>query len=505
VALLDQRSLPSIPAAVPAPAYDRSQIRTGIVHLGVGGFHRSHQAMYLDDLLQQGKAADWGICGVGVLPYDRRMADVMAAQDCLYTLVVKHPDGTWDARVIGSITEYLFAPDDPEAVVEKMAAESTRIVSLTVTEGGYNIDPVTGQFDAADPDVVHDLQPGVAPTTSFGLVTEALVRRRERGLAPFTVVSCDNIEHNGDVARRSFAAFAALRDRDLGAWVEREVSFPNCMVDRITPATTDEDRAEVARRFGIEDGWPVVSEPFTQWVLEDRFSLGRPPLEDAGVQLVDDVEPYELMKLRLLNASHQALAYLGHLVGYRLVHDAAQDPLFQRFLLGYMEQEATPTLRPVPGIDLDHYRRNLIARFSNAAIRDTLARLAFDGSERLPKWLLPVIRENLSTGGEVRRSAAVVAGWARYAEGVDEEGQPIEVVDRRRDSLMARARRQREDPLAFIADRDLFGDLVDDERFTSVYSATLASLHDRGARATLEELEALAPSPSSAGSTDPTR
>jgi mannitol 2-dehydrogenase len=505
---LNERSLPSLPAEVSVPSYDRSQLTTGIVHLGVGGFHRSHQAMYVDRLLEQGKARDWAICGVGVLPSDRRMAEVMAAQDGLYTLVVKHADGTRDARVIGSITEYLLAPDNPEAVVEKMAAESTRIVSLTITEGGYNIDPVTGQFDAADPDVVHDLQPGVPPTTSFGLVTEALVRRRDRGLAPFTVVSCDNIEHNGDVARGSFAAFAALRDRDLGAWVEREVSFPNSMVDRITPATTDEDRAEVAERFGIEDGWPVVCEPFTQWVLEDRFSLGRPPLEDAGVQLVDDVEPYELMKLRLLNAGHQALAYLGYLAGYRLVHDAAQDPLFQRFLLGYMEEEATPTLRPVPGVDLDDYRRNLIERFSNAAIRDTLARLAFDGSERLPKWLLPVVRENLATGGEVRRSAAVVAGWARYSEGVDEQGQPIDIADRRRDSLMERARRQREDPLAFLADRELFGDLIDDERFTGHYVETLTSLYERGARATLEALVGKpqppgAAPPASVGAGDP--
>jgi len=488
--ILDTSSLGSLPAGVPGPGYDRSQVRAGIVHLGVGGFHRAHQAMYVDRLLEQGTAQEWGICGVGVLPADRRMAEVMAAQDCLFTLVVKHPDGSLDARVVGSIVEYLLAPDDPEAVVEKMAAETTRIVSLTVTEGGYNIDPVTGRFDAADPGVVHDLQPGAAPATSFGLVTEALVRRRDRGLAPFTVVSCDNIEHNGDVARRSFAAFAALRDADLGAWVEREVSFPNCMVDRITPATTDEDRAEVAQRFGIEDGWPVVCEPFTQWVLEDAFPLGRPPLEEAGVQVVEDVEPYELMKLRLLNAGHQALAYLGRLAGYRLVHDAAQDPLFRRFLLGYMEEEATPTLRPVPGIDLDHYRRDLIERFSNPAVRDTLARLAFDGSERLPKWLLPVVRENLASGGEVRRSIAVVAGWARYAEGVDEQGEPIDLVDRRRDGLTARAARQRDDPLAFVADRELFGDLVDDERFTSLYRASLASLHERGARATLEALVA---------------
>jgi mannitol 2-dehydrogenase len=487
---LDARSLPSLAGSLPVPTYDRSSLRTGIVHLGVGAFHRSHQAMYLDRLLEQGQARDWAICGVGVLPADRRMAEVMAAQDGLYTLVVKHADGTFKPRIVGSIVEYLLAPDDPEAVVEKMAAETTRIVSLTVTEGGYNVDPVTGQFDAAAADVVSDLRPGAELRTTFALVTEALVRRRDRGLAPFTVVSCDNIQHNGDVARRSFAAFATLRDPELGAWLDREVPFPNSMVDRITPATTDDDRAEVARRFGVDDAWPVVCEPFTQWVLEDRFGLGRPPLEDAGVQVVADVDPYERMKLRLLNASHQGLAYLGRLAGYRLVHDAAQDPLFQRFLLGYMEEEATPTLLPVPGIDLDDYRRELIARFSNPAVRDTLARLAFDGSERLTKWLLPVVRDNLAAGGEVRRSAAVVAGWARYSEGVDEQGESIDIADRRRDTLVAAARRQREDPLAFLADRQLFGDLVDDEHFTTPYLATLDSLYRRGARATLEALVA---------------
>ncbi|HEY4630357.1 MAG TPA: mannitol dehydrogenase family protein [Blastococcus sp.] len=485
---LNEKTLASLDASVTTPTYDRGRVRTGIVHIGVGGFHRSHEAMYIDRLLERGEAEEWGICGVGVLPSDRRMAEVMAAQDHLYTLVVKHADGTLEARVVGSIVEYLLAPDDPEAVVEKMAAESTRIVSLTVTEGGYNFSPVTGEFDAADPDVVADLQPGAAPRTTFGLITEALVRRRQRGLPPFTVVSCDNIQGNGDVARRSFTAFARLRDQELGEWVDREVLFPNSMVDRITPATTDDDREEVRQRFGVDDGWPVVCEPFTQWVLEDEFSLGRPPLEDAGVQVVEDVEPYELMKLRLLNAGHQALAYLGYLAGYRLVHEAAQDPLFQRFLLGYMEEEATPTLRPVPGIDLAEYRKSLIERFSNPAIRDTLARLAFDGSERITKWLLPVVRENLAAGGEVRRSAAIVAGWARYCEGVDEEGRPIEVVDRRRDELTARALRQREDPLTFLADRELLGDLVEDERFTSHYRAALDSLHERGARATLESL-----------------
>ncbi|MGR7026315.1 mannitol dehydrogenase family protein [Geodermatophilus sp. URMC 62] len=485
---LDAAALPALAGSVPVPTYDRSRVRAGIVHLGVGAFHRSHQALYVDRLLEQGAAQEWGICGVGVLPSDRAMAEAMAAQDCLYTLVVKHADGTFEPRVVGSIVEYLLAPDDPEAVVEKLAAPETRIVSLTVTEGGYNFSAVTGEFDADDPDVISDLQPGAALRTTFGLVTEALVRRRERGVGPFTVVSCDNIQHNGDVARRSFAAFARLRDPALGEWVAAEVPFPNSMVDRITPATTDDDRAEVARRFGIEDRWPVVCEPFVQWVLEDRFALGRPPLEDAGVQIVEDVEPYERMKLRLLNSGHQALAYLGSLMGYRLVHEAAQDPLFQRLLLDYMVEEATPTLLPVPGIDLDAYRHELLERFANPAVRDTLARLAFDGSERLPKWLLPVVRDNLAAGGEVRRSAAVVAGWARYSEGVDDEGRPLDINDRRKDRLAASARRQREDPLAFLADRELFGDLVDDERFTAPYLATLASLHERGARATLEDL-----------------
>jgi mannitol 2-dehydrogenase len=478
-------TLGSIGPGVDLPDYDRTAVRTGIVHLGVGGFHRSHQAMYLDRLLSRGEAGDWGICGVGVLPGDRRMQEVMAAQDGLYTLVVAHPDGFLGARVIGSIVEYLFAPDDPDAVVEKMADPATRIVSLTVTEGGYNVSPVTGEFDAGEPGVVHDLQPGAAPRTTFGLVTEALVRRRERGLPPFTVMSCDNIPGNGDVARRSFAAFAALRDPALGEWVAGSVAFPNSMVDRITPATTELHRAEVAHRFGIEDGWPVLCEPYTQWVLEDSFSCGRPPLENAGVQLVADVEPYELMKLRLLNGSHQAMGYLGSLAGIMFMHDAAQDPLFRAFVIGYMDAEATPTLAPVPGIDLEQYKADLIGRFSNPYVRDTLARLCAESSDRIPKFVLPVIRDALAAGGEILRSTIVVASWARYAEGVDDAGAPIEVVDPRREELMARARRQREDPLAFIADRELFGDLVDDERFTTVYRAALASLHERGARATV--------------------
>jgi mannitol 2-dehydrogenase len=258
------------------------------------------------------------------------------------------------------------------------------------------------------------------------------------------------------------------------------------MVDRITPGTTDEDRAELADRFGVVDQWPVVCEPFTQWVLEDFDD--RPPLEDAGVQLVKDVEPYELMKLRLLNASHQAVAYFGYLAGYRLVHDACQDPLFATFLLAYMDAEATPSLHPVPGIDLDAYKHELITRFSNPQVRDTIPRLCAESSDRIPKWLLPVIRYNLQKGGQVTLSASIVASWARYAEGTDEDGNPIDVVDRKKDAVMAAAREQRSDPLAFVRNREMFGDLVDDEKFTGPYLAALDLLHQRGARQTLQEL-----------------
>ncbi|MFF5204851.1 mannitol dehydrogenase family protein [Streptosporangium sp. NPDC000396] len=488
VTALTQKTVGTLPEDVATPSYDRSKLTVGIVHFGVGGFHRAHEAMYLDRLMDEGKAHDWAICGAGVLPGDARMRDALIAQNGLYTLVVKHPDGTREARVIGSITEYLFAPDAPEAVIEKMADPAIRIVSLTVTEGGYNIHPVTGEFDAEAPAIRADLEPGATPATAFGLVTEALRRRRDRGVTPFTVMSCDNIQGNGDVAHRTFTAFARLADPDLAAWIEDTVAFPNSMVDRITPVTTDQDRQAVAQQFGVDDAWPVVCEPFTQWVLEEHFSSGRPPFEEAGVQIVADVEPYELMKLRLLNASHQALCYFGYLSGYRYAHEATTDAAIATFLLDYMNLEATPTLRPVPGIDLDVYKRTLIERFSNPEVRDTLARLCAESSDRIPKWLLPVVREQLARGGEVTRAASVVASWARYAEGVDESGEPIEVVDRLKDRLTAAARKQREHPTAFIEDRELFGDLADDKRFVEPYLHALESLHTEGARATVREL-----------------
>jgi len=483
---LSNTTLGELDGRVGRPAYDRSQVTASIVHLGVGGFHRAHQAMYLDTLMNDGKGLEWGLCGVGVLPHDRRIIDTLSAQDGLYTLVVKHPDGRLEPRVIGSIVELVFAPPDPQAVVDRLADERTRIVSLTITEGGYNVSQVTGEFDPSDPSIAADLVDGASPTTAFGFIVSALDQRRRDGRRPFTVMSCDNLPDNGDVAKRMMCAFARLKDPELADWMEAHVAFPNCMVDRITPVTTPADIDRLREEFGVADGWPVVCEPFTQWVLEDRFGQGRPPFEEAGVQLVDDVVPYELMKLRLLNASHQALCYLGYLSGYRYAHEVCQDPLFADFLIAYMEREGTPTLPPVPGVDLDAYRHQLVERFANPEVRDTLARLCAESSDRIPKWLVPVIRANLASGGEVELSALVVASWARYAEGVDEQGHPIEVVDRLKDRVMRAAAAQREDPLAFLRDRDLFGDLAEQPRFTAAYAVALDRLHTVGARATLE-------------------
>lgn len=467
---LDNSTLAQLPSD--KPSYDRSEISVGIVHFGVGGFHRAHQAMYVDRLLEKGLAKEWGIAGVGVMPADRKMADVMATQDGLYTLLLEKPDGGREARVIGSIVDYRYAPDDPESVVELLAAPTTRIISLTITEGGYNIDNLGG----AD---------GV---NVFGLVVDALARRRDRGIDSPTIVSCDNIEGNGEVARHAFTTYAERVHPGLGDWIGAHTKFPNSMVDRITPVTTPDVIDVVATEFGIDDQWPVVAEPFTSWVLEDDFADGRPPFEDVDVLMVDDVTPYELMKLRLLNAGHQSLCYFAYLAGYRLVHDAAGDPLFADFLLAYMDDEATPTLKPVPGIDLPDYKRTLIERFANPGVRDTVARLCYGSSDRIPKWLLPVIRENLRTGAPIRLSAATVASWARYAEGTDEHGQPIDVQDQLADILVPLAKKQRENPTAFIENTDLFGDLASDDRFVEAYLWALDSLHRNGARATLEAL-----------------
>lgn len=484
--VLSDATLGQLPPTVEVPRYDRRAVAAGIVHIGVGGFHRAHEAMYVDGLLRRGLADEWGICGVGLLPHDRRMHEVLSEQDGLYTLVERASDGSSRLSVVGSIVRHLHGPDDPDAVIEALAAPTTRIVSLTITEGGYHLIGGSGEFDADAPDVVADLARPV-PRTVFGVVVEALARRRARGVPPFTVLSCDNLEGNGEVARRSFGAFARLRDPALGDWVDENVAFPSSMVDRITPVTTDADRAEVADLLGVRDGWPVVCEPFTQWVLQDEFVAGRPPWEEVGVEMVDDVRPYELMKLRMLNASHQVMGYLGRLAGFEFVHEVCRDPEFARLLDDYMAREAAPTLEPV-GVDLAAYRATLLERFTNRAIADTLARQCVDSTERMPKFLFPVIREQLRRGGEIDRAALTVAAWARCAEQVDEQGAPMPLQDQRADELVEAAGRQRSEPLAFLEAQPAAADLLADSRFTDAYTRALRSLHERGARATVVRL-----------------
>jgi mannitol 2-dehydrogenase len=435
---LGASTLSSLGRAVSVPSYDRAAVRTGIVHLGVGGFHRAHQAMYLDRLMERGRGLDWGICGVGVLPGDRRLADVLAAQDGLYTLILAHPDGRLDARVVGSLVDHLFAPDDPAAVVDRMADPATRIVSMTVTASGYDVPPAVDPAEAT------------VPATAIGLVTAALARRRERGQPPFTVVSCDNMTGNGDITRRAVTGFASALDPGLAAWVDEQVPFPSSMVDRITPATTAAVREEVAGRLGVDDGWPVRCE------------------------------------LRLLNAGHQVLGQLGGLAGLAFAHEACRDEVLGPFLADWMEHEARPTVPPVPGIDLARYQADLLGRFANPAVSDPLDRLRVESSVRIPRFLLPVVRDGLAAGRNVTRSALVVAAWARCVDGRDDDGRPLELVDPRADALRAAARRQRADPLAFVADRELFGDLADDPRFAGPYLTAAASLRSRGARATMQ-------------------
>lgn len=461
---LNNASLSELP--IEAPNYDRGSVSVGIAHIGAGHFHRAHQAAYINLLLQQGLAREWGICGIGVMPADWTMRDVLNGQDGLYTLILENPNGSRDAQVIGSIVDYRYAPDDPESALEVLTAASTRIISLTITEGGYR-----------DPD-----------GPAFALITEALARRRERGIPAPTIVSCDNIENNGEVAKRTVLAGAERRDPALAEWVGRNARFPSSMVDRITPATTLEMAAEVRRDFGVDDRWPVVAEPFTAWVIEDDFADGRPPLEQAGVLMVDDVRPYELMKLRMLNAGHQCLAYFAHLCGFQFVHEAARDPLFAAFLLSYFETEAIPTLPPVPGIDLHEFGRTLVERFANPAVRDTVARICAYSSDRIPKWLFPVICDNLASDGPVQLAAAAVASWARYAEGTDEWGKPYEVVDQLAHSLIPIARSQHQNPTAFVEVTAVFCDLAHQPRFVDAYCWALDSLHHKGARATLEAL-----------------
>ena len=478
---LSLANLDRLPDGVAGPRYERSSLSPGILHIGVGNFHRSHQMVYLDRLFAQGRDRDWAVVGAGIKSHDAEQRRRLAAQDWLTTVVDLSADGS-SAQVVGSMVD--FCEVRAEAIVARLADPAIRIVSLTITEGGYYIDATTGGFDADHPEIRHDAAHPGDPRTVFGVLLAALGQRRAQALAPFTVLSCDNVPHNGDVTRRTVLGLAALVSRDQRDWIADTVAFPNAMVDCITPATSERERELVAQRFGLDDASPVVCEPFRQWVIEDDFPQGRPALEHVGVQFVDDVTPYETMKLRILNASHMAIAYPSALLGFEAVHDAMDDADIARWMLQLMRREVIPVLTPIPGLDFDDYLTTCARRFSNPALGDTIARLCQDASNRLPKFVLPTVSDALARGAPIDGLALEIAFWSRMCAAAADSG--IALDDMRSDQLTAAARAARRDPTAFLGLSEVFGDLGRSRALAEAFARQLEEVSSRGPRGALQ-------------------
>ncbi len=479
---LNLAALPQLPDGVAGPAYDRASLRAGILHVGVGNFHRAHMQVYLDRLFGMGRDHDFAIRGAGVRPTDAAMRERLASQDFLTTVVELDPTGL-SARVIGSMID--FVPVEPEAVIAAMSDPAIRIVSTTVTEGGYYVDAKTDGLAADHPDIQADAARPDTPRTVFGMVLAALRRRREAGVPPFTFLSCDNLPENGHVAARTVIGLARLQDPAFADWVAGNVAFPNSMVDCITPATSDRERAMVRERFGLIDAAPVACEPFRQWVLEDHFPQGRPAWELVGAEFVTNVAQYELMKLRILNGGHAAIAYPGALLGHHFVHDAMADPRISTWLDALTRREIQPTLSPIPGVSYDAYRELIADRFSNPEVGDTIPRLCLDGSNRQPKFILPTTRQALAEGRPFAGLALEVALWCRYCAGTDESGIAIPPNDEKWEDLQARALTAKDDPAAFLSNDLVFGDLGQDPRFADAFGRQLSSLWSNGVESTL--------------------
>jgi len=485
---LNKDVLASLPTGVAVPAYDRKAIKVGIVHLGIGAFHRAHQAVFTDDVLAKG-ATEWGFCSVDLLGPDVR--DRLVPQDRLYSVSSLSGDGM-KTRIVGSIAEILVGPEDPEALLKRMCDPAVRIVSITVTEKGYCHDPASGDLNLAHPGIKADLKTPGRPTTIVGYLVEALRRRRAAGTAPFTVMSCDNLFQNGIIAKRVVTAFAAAVDADFGKWVKDTVAFPCTMVDRITPSTTPDDIAKVEAALGLHDAWPIVCEPFTQWVIEDHFPTGRPAWETAGAEMVKEVEPFEFMKLRLLNGSHSALSYLGALAGYQTIAECMADPAYVRFMRRLMDEDVTPTLHLPAGVDVGAYKDSLVERFVNPAIKHRTAQIAMDGSQKLPQRVCGTVRERLVAGGSVRHLALVTAAWMRYVTGIDEKGQAITVSDPMAARLKGIGEKAGRNPetlvQGYLGVSEIFGkDLIAARPFVEQVTGWLSSLYAKGAAATVAE------------------
>ncbi|WP_284323520.1 mannitol dehydrogenase family protein [Cypionkella aquatica] len=464
------------------PAYDRSKLTPGIVHIGLGNFHRAHMAVYLDDLFALGLAHDWAILGAGVREGDARMRDAMLAQDCLSSIIELDPKGK-SARRIGAMIGFIEVQPDNATLIAAMAKPEIRIVSLTVTEGGYFIDPATGAFDPTAPDIAADA--ANPHRTAFGAIIAALKARRAAGIAPFTVMSCDNLPGNGHVAQAAVVGLARLSDPALADWIDATVAFPNGMVDRITPATGPRERS-MAAAFGLgDDPVPVTCEPFRQWVVEDNFPAGRPPLERVGVTFSNDVHAYEAMKIRILNGGHATIAYPGGLLDIEYVHEAMAHPLILGFLNKLETTEIIPTVAPVPNTNLVDYYAKIVERFSNPEVADTERRLCLDGSNRQPKFIVPPLRDRLAAGQSCDGLALVSALWCRYCNGLSDKGTAIEPNDPNWDALQATAKLAQKNPQAWLDQRTIYGDLADNPVFQTAFATQLARVRDEGCEAAL--------------------
>lgn len=484
---LNRANLAQLAGSIRAPAYDPATITPGIVHLGLGGFHRAHMARYTHELMERRPdMREWGIIGAGILPADERMRDSLGPQDGLYTLVER--SGTEErATVIGSVVRVIYAGASSAELLDAIDDPRIRIVSLTVTENGYCLNRATKQLDFEHALIRQDLADPARPKSAIGIIVEAYRRRRDGAGVAFTAMTCDNIQHNGNVLRAAVLALAARRDPALAGWIEEHASFPNTMVDRITPVTSPDEVAELTAKYGVVDAWPVFSEIFTQWVIEDRFVQGRPAWEDVGAQFVDDVTPYEFMKLRLLNGSHLAVSGLGRLSGYTYIDEAMADPLIARHMAALMDRETGPTLMPVPGIDIAAYKRTLIERFSNDKIKDTVERVNTDAPLNV---LVDPIRDCLQAGISVELLSLALAAWMRRVRGVDEQGQPIEVRHPLAGLLAEKAVEGNGDPKPLLSIDQLFGSIGNDPRLIAAVGKWLTSLYEVGARATLQRAAA---------------
>jgi mannitol 2-dehydrogenase len=481
---LSLATLGDLPDRVARPSYARGDLAPGIAHFGVGNFHRAHLQVYLDRLMNAGRDRDWAIVGAGVTPYDVTMRDALAGQDWLSTVVEQAAERS-DARVTGVMTDFL-PPMDGAAITAALADPRVRIVSLTVTEGGYFVNPATGAFDPESPAIVADARNPDAPKTVFGLILAGLKARRAAGAAPFTVMSCDNVPHNGRVCRDAVAGLAETQDKGLAAWVRDTVAFPNAMVDRIAPATGDRERAICRDAFGIDDAWPVFCEDFIQWVVEDAFPAGRPAFEEAGAQFVPDVTPFEHMKIRILNGGHAIIAYPSGLLDIHFVHEGMAHPLVRAFLEKVEKDEILPILPPVPDTNLDDYLALVIRRCDNPKIGDTIRRLCLDGSNRQPKFIIPSIADRLDRGLPVDGLALESALWCRYCYGTTDSGKVIEPNDPSWDRLQAQARAAKYDPLAWLGMHDIYGRTADHPGFRERFSTALDALWAQGTAATLQ-------------------